>query len=190
VGRVRSPTVTSANLSVAPPLPGGASVVFSPGSAASPASADSSTAGAAIDERTVEAIGFAAEQVISGDDGWFYGCQRFVRTALGLPADARSAIASWRETPVRYRHTSANPPPGVPVYWAPNHVALSAGDGYVYSNDILHRGQVNLVPMDLIAKKWAAKPLGWASWMNGVELNVAQSDVDPTAGLPGLNVVL
>ncbi|HZE67879.1 MAG TPA: hypothetical protein VE081_14680 [Sporichthyaceae bacterium] len=170
--------------------PAGAAVVVSPGSATPPTSVDSPTAGASVDERTVKAIGFAAEQVINANDGWFYACQRFVRTALGTPADARSAIASWRQTPARYRHTSANPPAGVPVYWAPNHVALSAGDGYVYSNDILRKGQVNFVPIDLIEKKWGLKPLGWASWMNGVALNVAQTDVDPTAGLPGLNVVL
>jgi hypothetical protein len=170
--------------------PAGASVAVASGSAAPPAPANPPTAGAPIDTRTVEAIGFAAAQVINGNDGWFYACQRFVRTALGIPADARSAIASWRQTPARYRHTSANPPAGVPVYWAPNHVALSAGDGYVYSSDILHKGQVSFVPIEEIEKKWGLKPLGWASWMNGVVLHVAESVTDPTAGLPGLNVAL
>jgi hypothetical protein len=168
--------------------PAGAAVVVAPGPAAAPAG--SSTVGAAIDERTVAAIGFAAKQVIDANDGWFYACQRFVRTALGLQADARSAIASWRQTPARYRHTSANPPAGVPVYWAPNHVALSAGDGYVYSNDILRKGKVNFVPIDLIEQKWGLQPLGWASWMNGVVLHPAQPDPDPTAGMPGLDVAL
>jgi hypothetical protein len=163
--------------------PAGASVVVAPGSA-------TATAPASIDERTVDAVGFAAQQVISGSDGWFYACQRFVRTALGLPADAQSAIASWDQTPARYRHTSPNPPAGVPVYWAPNHVALSAGDGYVYSNDILQKGKVNFVPIDLIAKKWGLQPLGWASWMNGVLLHPAEITLNPTAGMPELDVAL
>jgi hypothetical protein len=162
--------------------PAGATVIDTPGPTAP-------TAGAPIDERTVQAITFAADQVISRADGWFYACQRFVRTSLGLPADAKSAIASWKQTPARYRHTSANPPAGVPVYWAPNHVALSAGDGLVYSNDILHKGEVNLVPITLIEQKWGLKPLGWATWMNGAVLDVATED--PAVVLPaGLNTVL
>jgi len=142
------------------------------------------------DKRTRNAVGFATKQVRNANDEWFYSCQRFVRTALGLKADAGSAIASWRETPARYRHTSANPPAGVPVYWAPNHVALSAGHGMVYSNDIKHRGKVNLVPAALIEKKWGAKRLGWATWMNGVVLHPTVVTPAPTATTPDLDTPL
>jgi hypothetical protein len=116
-----------------------------------------------------QALQFAWELTGSTEGGWRKLCQKFVRTALGLPATAESAAVSWEETPEEYKHTGP-PPAGVPVYWSPNHVALSAGYGYVYSNDIRRKGKIDIVPIEMIEQKWGLTLLGWSSWMNGFEL--------------------
>lgn len=72
--------------------------------------------------------------------GHYYGagmCARFVSDCVsggrfGYP-QIRNANDAWRLA--TRKHYDHNHPPGVPVYWGPNHVAISRGPGGVRSTD-------------------------------------------------------
>lgn len=95
-------------------------------------------------------------------------CQRFVRSAFGSPGGAPTALAAWAAA--QYKHKSGTPPPGAAVFWgggSAGHVAISAGNGMVYSTDVKEPGKVDLVSMDYITKQWGKPLLGWTEDNNG-----------------------
>lgn len=95
-------------------------------------------------------------------------CQRFVRMAAGSPGGAPTALAAW--SAARYKHTKGTPPPGAFVFWgggSAGHVAISAGNGMVYSTDVREPGRVDLVDMDYITSQWGKPLLGWSEDNNG-----------------------
>lgn len=109
--------------------------------------------------------------------GWYRRCQEFVRTALGLGPGAGSASEAYAQNKARGTiHLDRNPPPNVPVFWdtgnPDGHVALSAGGGQVWSNDIERHGQIDEVPLTEIEQKWGARYLGWGTYLNGTNLPV------------------
>lgn len=113
-------------------------------------------------------------------------CLEFTRTCLGVGPRFGSAIIAWSHVPKDERHGGANPPPGVPVFWqigAFGHVAISAGGGYVWSTDILRKGQVDKVRIGFITQHWNATYLGWAESVNGVRVD------DGKARIPKQTVV-
>jgi hypothetical protein len=96
-------------------------------------------------------------------------CLQFARTALDVPAKYGSAVIAWSHVARADRHGGVHPPPGVPVFWrigAFGHVAVSAGGGYVWSTDILHRGRVDKVRISYLTARWGATYLGWAETLN------------------------
>lgn len=118
-----------------------------------------------------QAVAFAQAQVDHPSQDWYEKCQSFVRQALGFSqGTAPTAQAAWNDTESTggtVHKGDYNPPAGVPVYWSGGssgngHVALSAGQGYVYSTDINGRGTVALVPIMSIQQKWGLNYLGWA----------------------------
>lgn len=115
---------------------------------------------------------------------WFDRCLEAVRTSLGAPGGVKSAAVSFAATKNRHNGT---PPPGVPVWWtggAYGHVALSAGGGMVWSNDILRRGQIDKVPISLITKKWGKQYQGWSEDINGVDVyNPSGGSAGGTSGI-------
>lgn len=124
--------------------------------------------------RRLAAVAYALAQVkvLNPPDGfgadWFDDCQGFVRTALQCPGGARTAREQWQSVPSRYRHPDPHPPAGVPMFWSPNHTALSMGAGLCASTDIKRHGQIDVVPMELIAQRWGLRYLGWTQLENGV----------------------
>ncbi|MDQ1103800.1 hypothetical protein [Nocardioides zeae] len=107
---------------------------------------------------------------LSGD--WLAWCLVFVRSCFGVDARFLSAIKAWNGADRRHvTSRSETIPEGVPVFWRTRgphgHVALSLGNGYVLSNDILRRGRIDVVHIDVITKRWNATLLGWTEDLNG-----------------------
>ena len=134
---------------------------------AAPALAGAPAIGGA--RRTVaEAVTAARRQVEHPSQNWLGWCLKFCRLCWGLPllgipnANAGWAGAVRRRTTVRHGY----PPPGALVFWAVGkfgHIALSAGGGLVYSNDILRAGKIDLVSIGKITSGWKAIYRGWTS---------------------------
>ena len=86
------------------------------------------------------------------------------------------AITAWEDTPAPNAHPwSSRPPMGAAVFWGGGrhgHVALSCGDGYIYTTDLPRTDFVGHVPIGYVRAHWGYEPLGWADWLNGYELPV------------------
>lgn len=106
----------------------------------------------------------------SGD--WYQWCLVFVRMCFGVNSRYPSAIAAWENAERRHNvDRGSQVPAGVPVFWRTGkwgHVALSVGNGYCLSNDILRKGEIDVVHIDVITKRWNATLLGWTEDLNGV----------------------
>jgi GH25 family lysozyme M1 (1,4-beta-N-acetylmuramidase) len=99
----------------------------------------------------------------------------FVRLSFGVTKVIPDAGKSWDASRYKHRTTDAGAgtiPRGVPVYWelpsVADHVALSLGDGWCLSNDILRRGRIDRVRIDTITRTWGGRLLGWTDDLNGV----------------------
>lgn len=111
-------------------------------------------------QRTVDqAVAWMAHQRDINSDIWARKCLRDVGLAYGHDGTARTAnfwaIEHYRATPQQYRlPVDGTPPRGALVYWdtgGPGHVALSNGDGRVWTNDAPGRyGMISLVPIRII----------------------------------------
>ena len=134
--------------------------------------------------RGMDAVVWAQKQVTQPSKSWYMLCLQFVRLSLGVAAGHPSAEKAFYAT-TRRRGTTTTPPPGVPVWWTNGkhgHVAISAGGGYVYSNDIVRRGKINKVSISYITRNWGQKYRGWTEDINGVR--VYEPPPVPTAAKP------
>lgn len=117
-------------------------------------------------------------------------CLFYVRTWLGGPGGPSTAALAWATS--KYKHKGdANPPAGVPVYFAPNHVALSIGGGTIVSTDWPTIGHIGETTITELAKAWNHPLLGWTSDIDGALIagvgNV--QDVGFYPGDPGLTPI-
>ena len=121
--------------------------------------------------KTSLALSNAYDEHVSSSRDWEGYCLSFVRTCLDVPAKYSSAYQAWLHA--SGRHSSASPV-GVPVFFKGNgpygHIALSAGNGLVWSTDVRRRGKVDLVSEDSIVEKWGQTRLGWSETLNGVRV--------------------
>jgi hypothetical protein len=93
-------------------------------------------------------------------------CLNFVRSMYGLAGKYARAIDQWNAVPDALRHSYYTAPVGVPVCWSggstgAGHIALSDGNGYVFSTDISGAGTVSRVHISEIQAKWGETYLGW-----------------------------
>lgn len=97
---------------------------------------------------------------------WRVGyCDNFVANMWGFSSSGyNDAVSNWDASPVK-NPGSTLAPAGTLVYWGGGygHVALSAGDGTVFSTDIGGPGTVTRVPISEITNKWNKPYLGWAA---------------------------
>ncbi len=106
-------------------------------------------------------------RAMAGDYGWYNLCLNFTAQAYGWDhSGTRYAIDHWLFTPNSMRHhRQRNAPAGALMFWdtglRAGHVAISLGDGYVASNDIITPGKISIVPAWTIDEKWNARYLGW-----------------------------
>lgn len=93
-------------------------------------------------------------------------CDNFVANMFGLQNSGyTTAAVHWNSIPSQYQHPGdGNPPAGALVFWGggAGHVAISDGNGYVYSTDQPSQGNVGHVPLSAITQGWGKPYLGWA----------------------------
>ncbi len=132
-------------------------------------SAETTGGGGSATARGSRALAWMLSQSRNPSKSWLNLCLQDVRMSLGVGQKYPDATAAWYAT--KKRHTGT-PPPGVPVWWTGGHghVALSAGGGYAWSNDILRKGQIDKVPIELITKKWGKPYQGWSEDINDVDV--------------------
>jgi hypothetical protein len=106
---------------------------------------------------------------------WRGHCLVFVRTMAGIAAKYGSAAEAWANA--RKRHTNGTPPAGAAVFWTGGshgygHVAVSAGDGKIWTTDIAGPGKVSKEDLGIVKSKWGLRYVGWTEDVNGVTLNI------------------
>lgn len=123
-----------------------------------------------------QALAWAREQHQSGSTQWHGLCQKFVRSCYDVPAFFPSAAAAWQGAELKHRETDGTKVPrGVPFFWTGGsqgfgHVALSAGGGKCWSNDINVSGGISLVAINEITHRWRQTPQGWTADLNRVRV--------------------
>ncbi|WP_183061566.1 hypothetical protein [Motilibacter peucedani] len=114
-----------------------------------------------------DAIRWALAQQ-DGPAQWYRKCLNFVARSYGYAHSGVGAPYTAREFWLESTHQhplDPNPPAGALVFWnggSAGHVALSAGNGLVISNDIRGHGTIALVPLSEITERWHDPYLGWA----------------------------
>jgi len=119
---------------------------------------------------------------------WQIGrCDQFVAEMWGEPGSGyNTAVDNWNASPNKVegiQGLATLAPAGALYYWGggAGHVALSAGDGTVFSTDIGGNGTVTRVPLSEFSSKWHKPFLGWAPpFFNGKSPGVT----GPTSQVP------
>lgn len=132
-----------------------------------------------------EAVAWGREQVDHPVKDFTRLCLQFVRMAYGLPVVHPDAGTAWDLAELRHPTRTANSiPRGVPVFFelpsVADHVALSLGDGWCLSNDVLRTGRIDRVRIDAIVQRWGAQLLGWTEDLNGHRVFTAPTKVAPS----------
>lgn len=116
-----------------------------------------------------KAIRWATNQISNRSQNWSGMCQSFVRQSFGLPGIYGTANEAWFAGLKRGNTPINNIPAGVPVYWGPNHVALSIGNGDCISTDVLRTGWPDIVPIASLSNgvHWNLTLRGWSPEVSG-----------------------
>lgn len=115
---------------------------------------------------------------------WAVGmCDNFVANMYGYTNSGYdSASVQWATMPANVKHPGDNnPPQGALVFWGGGygHVAISDGQGGIYSTDIPSAGTVSHVAGDYPSRVWGKPYLGWSEpYFSG------QADTTSGAGSP------
>jgi hypothetical protein len=128
--------------------------------------------------RKGEAAIYAAQHTSTCTEG---RCLQWVRGYYNIGPKFPSAIESWKDTPLRYRHGSAHAARGYPFYWSGGsqgygHIALGIDADHVISTDWPWAGHVGVAAIRDISTRWYMTPLGYATWLNGVRIWVPTVD--------------
>lgn len=134
------------------------------------------------------AIAWARAQL--GSTAWRGLCEKFTRTALGIPSAYPSANAAWYAAGDKHPG-DFNAPAGVPVFWdlsGPNapygHVALSIGGGQaISSSNERGRPVVSVISIRGFTDRYA-RYRGWAGIYHGIALDVGGRSSEPGAPAP------
>jgi hypothetical protein len=112
---------------------------------------------------TAQALEFAQREHNNADQSWYDRCGEFNAMCRGYGGSGWNTAADQGYAVVTNNdHTKA--PVGAVHFWGggAGHVALDAGNGYIWSNDILRSGQIDKVPFSAIANNWGKPYIGWA----------------------------
>lgn len=105
---------------------------------------------------------------------WAVGmCDNFVANMFGYQNSGFvTAVDHWQATPSADKHPGdMAAPAGALMFWGggQGHVAISDGQGNIYTTDTPSPGIVSKVPADYPTTKWGKAYLGWAQpYFNGV----------------------
>ena len=128
---------------------------------------------------------FAQQQHRTGSASWHNLCQLFSRQSVGAAPFGASARDAFNATSAAARHTSNPPPAGSIAYYGfedhgAGHAVFAVSGGFVWSNDILHRGQIDRVRWDVFVSRWRLPYRGWISACPTGELPVQREADGPT----------
>lgn len=130
-----------------------------------------------------QAIAEAKSEHSKPSQSWYQLCLAFVRHCWAMPGTGTpSAIVGWNRS--KLKHSTGTPPKGAPVYWRGGtygHVALSDGNGYVWSNDYRRRGKIDRVKISDITRGWGFTYLGWTGDYIGTTLPLSGGGSAPKA---------
>jgi hypothetical protein len=115
------------------------------------------------------ALAWAQQQVDQGTSGWYNRCLAFCARAYGLAGSGTPyAIDIWTGMPADMRHTDKNYPVGALLLYRTGkragHIAIYAGGGKAYSNDVKRRGKIDLVTVAELNEDpggWNLDYVGW-----------------------------
>ena len=117
---------------------------------------------------TAEALAwYAAQEPKAPDPQWINGCDGLCAEAYGWSYSGEaSARSHWNNIPSSSKTATkdvGSAPVGYLVFFAPNHVATSCGDGTCWTNDVVHMGSVDRVRISNITNgAWHLTPLGYS----------------------------
>ncbi|MFI6645925.1 hypothetical protein [Streptomyces sp. NPDC050504] len=131
-----------------------------------------------------DAVAFMTEQHDSGSTDWSHLCLGAVSQAWGgVDWHATAEEAAGATTS---RHYGTVPPAGAPVWWpgvgSVGHVALSDGNGYVWTNDFVEDGMIDRVSIEELDAGWgdgSGQDWFWSEDLGGQRLPL---DVDGDPG--------
>jgi len=131
-----------------------------------------------------QAVAFAEGQRRHPTQSWDNLCQAFSRQCVGADAWAASARLAYNAIPSNHKHSSTPPPAGSLVYYGPTsygygHVTFAIDNGYVYSNDILRRGKIDVVRWNTFEDAWGYRFRGWVDWTPSGSINLKSEAVNP-----------
>lgn len=98
---------------------------------------------------------------------WAVGmCDNFVANMFGYSASGYyTALSHWNSIPDADKHPGdPNAPAGALMFWGggQGHVAISNGQGGIYTTDMPSRGNVSLEPAQSPTTQWGKPYLGWS----------------------------
>ena len=114
-------------------------------------------------------------------------CDHSVGLWWGLAHSGQvDAAAHWKSIPAARKHVgnAADAPAGSLVFFNPDHVALSAGGGKVWSTDIRRPGKVDLVTIGTITSNWSSFIKGVYGWADPVFPGTADFGAFPAPVAP------
>jgi hypothetical protein len=137
--------------------------------------------------RTVEqALAFARAEHDDATMDWGGYCQRFVRTAYGIPSLFASAWAQWLGADDEDRHPGDDPadaPLGAALCFKGSgpygHIMLAAGEGGAWSNDLVRTGEIDWVTRTAPTTKWGQTYLGYLTAVNDYDLQLKAPTARP-----------
>lgn len=120
-------------------------------------------------------------------------CDNFCANMFGYTFSGYTdAVAHWEALPAADRHSGDRTvPAGMLAFWGGGHghVAVSDGQGAVWSTDISGAGTVSRVPLSRIEQQWGRPYLGWGEpvfqgieWSNQMIKGVDVSRYQDTSG--------
>lgn len=119
---------------------------------------------------TRDGVADNAHQYSSTNYYFGYGqCLKFSRSCAEAPGGVYDADAAWANAD--FKHASGFAPRGTFVFWRGGehgHVAVSEGDGWVWTTDYRRYGKVDLVRQGDITANWNMSVRGWTEDINGV----------------------
>lgn len=117
-----------------------------------------------------QAVAWAEHHITKKKNNSYIGmCDHIVGLAYGHSASGHaSAHQHWLDTPSRYKHSGRAIPAGGLAFFSGGshgygHVAISAGDGRLISNDINGAGTYTYTTISQIESKWGEKYVGWTN---------------------------
>lgn len=97
--------------------------------------------------------------------GW---CLMMVRLCFGIVSKYDRAIDAWNNAQHKIRFSDPNRiVRGLPVFFAPNHIAIGAGPDEIWSTDAYEDGVFGKIRASVLMEKWGLTLLGQTEDLNG-----------------------